>query len=232
MHGKIIGLAVVALVVGSVAILWASGVVSGPEAKVEHERKEPAGPPVGPTPAGHEQATLGGGCFWCTEAVFQRVKGVQSVISGYSGGSVMNPTYNQVCTGDTGHAEVIQVTFDPAVVSFAEILEVFWKTHDPTTLNRQGHDRGTQYRSVVFYRTDEQRRSAEEQKKKLDAAKVFDGPIVTEITRFTEFYPAEKNHQNFYLANPQNGYCRAIILPKLEKLEKVLKEIHKAPAAK
>jgi peptide-methionine (S)-S-oxide reductase len=175
-------------------------------------------------------ATVGGGCFWCTEAVFQRVNGVASVMSGYSGGSVKNPTYKQVCGGDTGHAEAIQVTFDPTVVSFGELLEVFWKTHDPTTLNRQGHDVGTQYRSVVFYHTDAQRRIAEEQKHKLDAARVFDGPIVTEITAFSEFYPAEKNHQNFYVDNPNNGYCRIVIVPKLAKLEQVLKEMHKSPA--
>jgi peptide-methionine (S)-S-oxide reductase len=232
MRGKIVWPVVALLIVGSVAILWASGVVSGPEPHVEPIRKGPAGPPSAPTPAGSEQATLGAGCFWCTEALFQKVKGVGSVISGYSGGSVKNPTYKQVCNGDTGHAEVIQVTFDPAVVSFAEILEVFWKTHDPTTLNSQGHDFGTQYRSVVLYHTDEQRRIAQEQKRKLDAAGVFDGPIVTEIVRFSEFYLAEKLHQNFYADNPTHGYCRAIILPKLEKLDKVLKAMHKSPAPK
>jgi peptide-methionine (S)-S-oxide reductase len=232
MLGKIVGLAAAALIAGSIAILWASGVMSGPAPQVEPGYAEPAGPPPAPAPVGHELATLGAGCFWCTEAVFQKLDGVGSVVSGYSGGSVKNPTYKQVCTGDTGHAEVIQLTFDPAVVSFAQILEVFWKTHDPTTLNHQGHDFGTQYRSVVFYHTEEQLHSAEEQKQKLGAANVFDGPIVTEITRFSEFYPAEKMHQNFYVANPQHGYCRAIIGPKLDKLDKVLKEMHNAPAPK
>lgn len=232
MRTRIVALTVAIVVVGAVAIAWASGIVSLPAPNLPHGRPTPAGKPVGPPAAGHQLATLGNGCFWCTEAVFQQVNGVQSVMSGYSGGSVKDPTYKAVCTGRTGHAEVIQITYDPAVVSFAEILEVFWKTHDPTTLNRQGADVGTQYRSAVFYHTDEQKQTAEQHKQKLDAAKVFDRPIVTEIVPFTAFYPAEAEHQNFFLDNPLHPYC-PVIHRKLEKLEKVLKEMHKLePGAK
>jgi peptide-methionine (S)-S-oxide reductase len=227
MSAKIVALTAAVLIVGAFTILWAGGFVSVPEPKLAHGRPTPARKAVGPPAAGHQQATLGGGCFWCTEAVFQQVNGVQSVVSGYSGGSVKDPTYEAVCTGKTGHAEVIQIAYDPAVVSFAEILEVFWKTHDPTTLNRQGADKGPQYRSVVFYHTDEQKQIAEQHKQKLDAARVFDRPIVTEIVPFTAFYAAEAKHQNFYLDNPRQPYCSVVIRPKLEKLEKVLKEMHK-----
>jgi peptide-methionine (S)-S-oxide reductase len=171
-----------------------------------------------------ETATFGSGCFWCTEAVFQRLKGVESVVSGYGGGSVENPTYEEVCSGDTGHAEAIQIKYDPSQIKYDEILEVFWKTHDPTTLNQQGNDYGTQYRSAVFYHNDEQRKLAEEYKKKLDAAKIWDRPIVTEITPFTNFYPAEKYHQNFYNNNPNQPYCSYIIRPKLKKLEEVFRD--------
>ena len=167
-----------------------------------------------------EAATFASGCFWCTEAVFQRLKGVKSVTSGYSGGKVENPTYEQVCTGQTGHAEVIQVTFDPAVIPFTDLLRVFWQTHDPTTLNRQGHDSGTQYRSAVFYHSDEQREQAEKYKKQLDAAKTFSGPIVTEITKFEKFYPAEKYHQDYFNQNPSQQYCAYVIRPKVEKFQK------------
>lgn len=170
---------------------------------------------------GLQVATFGNGCFWCTEAVFQQLDGVTKVESGYSGGQVKNPTYKQVCNGTTGHAEVIQITYDPAKISFEELLEVFWKTHDPTTLNRQGADVGTQYRSAVFYHTDEQRRLAEEYKKKLDASGAFPRPIVTEITQFSEFYKAEDYHQNYYNENGQQPYCQIVIRPKLEKFEKV-----------
>jgi peptide-methionine (S)-S-oxide reductase len=172
-------------------------------------------------PKGLETATFGSGCFWCTEAVFERLKGVHSVVSGYSGGSTKNPTYQQVCSGDTGHAEVVQVTFDPKVIGFPELLEVFWQTHDPTTRNRQGNDVGTQYRSAIFYHSDEQRRTAEEYKKKLDASEAFRAPIVTEIVPFKEFYPAEEYHQNFFARNPQQAYCNLVIPPKLDKLKKV-----------
>ncbi len=160
---------------------------------------EPADTPVAPPTAdGTEVATFGSGCFWCTEALFQRVKGVKSAVSGYSGGTTVNPTYEQVCTGDTGHAEVVQVTFDPKAVSYAELLEVFWRSHDPTTRNRQGNDVGSQYRSVVFYHSDRQRELAERYRQKIDEAGVFPRPVVTEIERFAAFYPAEADHQDFY----------------------------------
>jgi len=168
-----------------------------------------------------QKATFGSGCFWCTEAFFAELKGVKSAVSGYSGGKTENPSYKAVCTGLTGHAEVIQVTYDPAVISYPELLEVFWKTHDPTTLNRQGADVGTQYRSAIFYHTDEQREQAEHFKKKLDESGVFPRPIVTEITKFVKFYPAEEDHQEYYAENPDAGYCQVVIRPKLEKFRKV-----------
>ena len=171
-----------------------------------------------------QTATFGAGCFWCVEAIFQRLDGVRSVKSGYSGGTVKNPTYKEVCSGRTGHAEVIQLTYDPRVISFDELLEVFWKTHDPTTMNRQGNDVGTQYRSAVFYHNEEQRQKAEEYKKKLNEAKVYPSPIVTEVTPFTTFYPAEDYHQNYYNQNTGEGYCRYVIQPKLEKFEKVFRD--------
>jgi len=170
---------------------------------------------------GSQIATFGTGCFWCTEAVFQSLKGVYKVESGYSGGKVVNPTYKEVCNGNTGHAEVVQITYDPKVISFSKLMEVFFKTHDPTTLNRQGADVGTQYRSAVFYHNEEQRRFAEEIKEKLNKEKAYDSPIVTEITAFTKFYPAEDYHQDYYNLNGQsNGYCRMVIQPKLEKFKK------------
>ncbi len=165
-----------------------------------------------------EVATLGAGCFWCVEAVFQRLKGVQKVVSGYAGGHVDNPTYEQVCSGATDHAEVVQITFDPEQISFAELLEVFWRTHDPTTLNRQGADVGTQYRSVIFSHDDEQKRIAEKSKQATDASGLWQNPIVTEIATFTKFYPAESYHQNYYLDNPNQPYCRVVIDPKMRKL--------------
>lgn len=169
-----------------------------------------------------ETATLGGGCFWCTEAIFQMLKGVKSVKSGYAGGTKENPTYKEVCAGNTGHAEVIQVAFDPAVVSYEKILETFWEAHDPTTMNRQGADTGTQYRSIILYQDDRQRIAAE--KSKAEAQKDFSKPIVTEIAPLKAFYPAEDYHQNFYRSNPEQGYCRAVIRPKVEKFEKKLHE--------
>ena len=171
-----------------------------------------------------EVATLGNGCFWCTEAIFEKLKGVESAISGYSGGLTENPTYKEVCSGETGHAEVLQITYDPAIISFSELLEVFWKTHDPTTLNRQGNDVGTQYRSVVFYHNEEQKKLAEEYKQKLEEAKVFDDPIVTEITKFDKFYTAENYHQDYYEQNKSQPYCNFVITPKVEKFKKVFKE--------
>jgi methionine-S-sulfoxide reductase len=169
---------------------------------------------------GLEIATLGSGCFWCTEAFFLRLKGVESVVSGYSGGKVKNPTYREVCTGLTGHAEVVQVKFKPDVISYEEILEVFWNTHDPTTLNRQGNDEGPQYRSVVFYHNEQQKKIAEEYKNQLSKSGVFKNSIVTEITPFTVFYPAEDYHQNYFALNPNQGYCQYIIRPKVEKFNK------------
>lgn len=165
-------------------------------------------------------ATFGSGCFWCTEAIFENVAGVLKVESGYSGGKVKNPTYKEVCTGLTGHAEVVQLTFDPKKISYDQLLEIFWQTHDPTTLNRQGADVGTQYRSVVFYHDDEQKRKAEYYKKRLEEEKAFDKPIVTEIVPATEFYKAEDYHQNYYSLNSNAPYCTYVIRPKLEKFKK------------
>ncbi len=170
-----------------------------------------------------EIATFGTGCFWCTEAVFQQLKGVTSVVSGYSGGHVENPSYDEVTTGQTGHAEVCQIEFNPDIISFDELLEVFFNTHDPTTLNRQGNDFGPQYRSVIFYHNEVQREIAERIKNELEANRIFKKPIVTEITAFTKFYPAEDYHQNYFRNNPDQGYCRYVIAPKLDKFEKVFK---------
>jgi methionine-S-sulfoxide reductase len=172
-----------------------------------------------------ETITLGSGCFWCTEAMFQNLRGVKSAVSGYSGGKTLNPTYEQVCSGNTGHAEVVQVTFDPSVISLADVLRVFWRTHDPTTLNRQGHDVGTQYRSAVFYHNDEQREIAEQYKAQLDKSDAFGAPIVTEITKFEKFYPAENYHQKYYDLNPNQGYCQMVIRPKVEKFNKEFAEL-------
>jgi peptide-methionine (S)-S-oxide reductase len=167
-----------------------------------------------------EVATLGGGCFWCLEVVFEQLRGVQRVESGYSGGTAADPTYKQVCTGMTGHAEVVQVTFDPAVLSYREILEVFFATHDPTTLNRQGADVGTQYRSAIFYHSPEQRRVAEELIAELNAAGIWDRPIVTQVVPFEKFYRAEDYHQGYYRDNPEQGYCQVVINPKVAKFRK------------
>ena len=173
--------------------------------------------------SGLQVATFGNGCFWCTEAIFQRLNGVDKVVSGYSGGKVKNPTYKEVCSGLTGHAEVIQITYDPKKITFDELLEVFWKTHDPTTLNRQGADEGTQYRSAVFYHSEEQKNLTTEYRKKLDASGAFNNPIVTEITPFSEFYPAEDYHQNYFNLNGTAPYCSFVIQPKIEKFQKVFK---------
>src|SRR3982751_3952951 len=162
------------------------------------------------TSSGPQKATFGGGCFWCTEAIFLDLKGVSKVQSGYAGGTVKNPTYRQVCTGTTGHAEVIQITYDPALVSYEELLEVFWNTHDPTTLNKQGADEGTQYRPAVFYHNEEQKKIAEQYLKQLEASKVFKNPIVTEISPLINFYKAENYHQNYYDLNPDQGYCQYV----------------------
>ena len=171
-----------------------------------------------------EKATFGGGCFWCTEAIYERVEGVEKVVSGYAGGHVKNPAYKQVCDGTTGHAEVIQIDYDPNVVSYDELLEIFFKTHDPTTLNRQGADVGTQYRSVVFYHNDEQKKKAEYYKTELDKSGAWDKPIVTEISPLTNYYPAEDYHQDYFENNPDQSYCAFVIGPKVEKFEKVFKK--------
>jgi peptide-methionine (S)-S-oxide reductase len=170
--------------------------------------------------AGKEVATLGGGCFWCLEAVFDELKGVVDVVSGYAGGSHPDPSYQQVCTGTTGHAEVVQVTFDPQQISFREILEVFFSIHDPTTLNRQGADVGTQYRSAIFYHTPQQKVTAEQVIRELGAEKIWRNKIVTEVTPFTEFFPAEDYHQEYFARNPGQGYCQFVIAPKVAKFRK------------
>lgn len=169
---------------------------------------------------GKEKATLAGGCFWCTEAIFKELRGVEKVESGYSGGKVSNPTYEQVSSGATGHAETIQITFDPKVISFKELLEVFFVTHDPTTLNQQGADIGTQYRSAVFYHSKEQKRIAEEVIKEITEQKIYANPIVTKLEPFKVFYKAEEYHQNYYERNPDKGYCRVVIEPKVLKFRK------------
>lgn len=167
-----------------------------------------------------ETATLGAGCFWCVEAIFNSLKGVDSVVSGYAGGTVENPTYRQVCSGTTGHAEVIQIAFHPAVISFADLLYVFWRTHDPTTLNCQGGDVGTQYRSVIFYHSVEQKTIAEKSKQETDTCRLWPNPIVTEIVPISHFYLAEAYHQNYYQINPNQPYCQLAIHPKVEKFKK------------
>ena len=167
-----------------------------------------------------QAATFGNGCFWCTEAVFQRLNGIKSVKSGYSGGAVENPTYRAVCGGQTGHAEVIRVTFDAAIIGYEEILEVFWKTHDPTTLNRQGNDVGTQYRSVVFYHDEAQRKIATDYKQQLTEAQIWPDPIVTEISPLINFYPAEDYHDNYLNLHGHDPYCMVVVRPKVEKFKK------------
>jgi peptide-methionine (S)-S-oxide reductase len=171
-----------------------------------------------------ETITFGAGCFWCVEAVFQQIEGVVKVESGYSNGTTKNPSYREVCTGNTGHAEVVQVTFDPKKVSFDTILEIFWKTHDPTTLNRQGADEGTQYRSAVFYANEAQKQAAETWKKKLNDEHVFPNPIVTEITPLSNYSKAEDYHQDYYDLNGHNPYCQVVIKPKMDKLQKTFKD--------
>ena len=171
-----------------------------------------------------ETATFASGCFWCGEAIFENLAGVEKVTSGYSGGTVKNPSYREVVNGSTGHAEAFQVTYDPDITEYHELLEVFWSTHDPTTLNRQGADVGTQYRSVIFYHDENQKQLAEQYKKALDESGAFPNPIVTEIVPMTEFYPAEDYHQDYYALNLSQPYCRIVIAPKLEKFKKVFKD--------
>ncbi|HXF86300.1 MAG TPA: peptide-methionine (S)-S-oxide reductase MsrA [Anaerolineales bacterium] len=174
-----------------------------------------------------QTATLAGGCFWCLEAVFDEVKGVHSVESGYTGGHVANPTYRDVCTGMTGHAEAVQIRFDPNIVSYRDLLHVFFAIHDPTTLNRQGADVGTQYRSAIFYHDEEQKRIAEELIGELNAQKIWDKPIVTEVTKFDRFYVAEDYHQEYFVRNPYQPYCQAVIAPKVAKFRKHFLEMLK-----
>lgn len=167
-----------------------------------------------------EKAVLGGGCFWCLDAVFREVKGVTEVVSGYAGGARPNPTYEQICTGATGHAEVVQLSFDNSVISFRDLLGIFFAIHDPTTLNRQGNDRGTQYRSVIFCQDEAQEAVAQEAIKALTAAQVFSAPVVTELSKAALFYPAEDYHQNFFVRNPGQGYCQMVVAPKVAKFRK------------
>ena len=217
MRSVFLWLGLVVLVLGAFGFVFMGGKpVAKPEQSTAPEpvvRPATAIAPAEPE-SGLATATFGNGCFWCTEAVFQQLKGVRSVASGYTGGSVKNPTYYQVCERTTGHAEALQITYDPKVISFDELLEVFWKTHDPTTLNRQGNDVGTQYRSAIFYHTDEQKRLAEHYKQKLDAAGLFPGPIVTEIVPFTEFFKAEDYHQNYYAPELESA-----VLPRRHQAE-------------
>lgn len=168
-----------------------------------------------------DTATLGAGCFWCVEAVFQNLEGVEKVVSGYSGGAIKNPTYREVCSGLTGHAEVCQIVFDPSKLTYDELLEVFWKTHDPTTLNRQGNDMGTQYRSVIYYHNEQQKAIAEKYKAALNNEKAFENPVVTEISPAAAFYPAEDYHQNYFNLNGEEPYCKFVVGPKVEKFKKV-----------
>jgi peptide-methionine (S)-S-oxide reductase len=171
-----------------------------------------------------EKATFGAGCFWCVEAIYSRVNGVIKVEPGYSGGKFPDPNYKEVCTGTTGHAEVCQITFDTLIISFLDLLEVFWKSHDPTTLNRQGNDFGTQYRSVIFFHNEKQKKEAEAMKSRLDNEKIWDNPIVTEIVKIEKFYVAEDYHFNYYKNNPNQPYCNLVITPKIKKFEATFKE--------
>jgi peptide-methionine (S)-S-oxide reductase len=178
-----------------------------------------------------EVATLAGGCFWCLEAVFDQLRGVEDVVSGYSGGTVPHPTYKQVCTGTTGHAEAVQITFDPSVITFRDLLDVFFTIHDPTTPNRQGDDVGTQYRSAIFYHTPEQQATAEQVIAELTAARVWDAAIVTEVTPFQAFYPAEDYHQEYFARNPDQEYCRLVVAPKVAKFrQQHLARLKESPA--
>jgi peptide-methionine (S)-S-oxide reductase len=185
---------------------------AGPDGTGRRHKMEAKTPP-----AGKEIATLAGGCFWCTEAIFRELKGVESVEPGYAGGTVANPSYEQVCTGETGHAESIQIVFDPKVISFHDLLRIFFTTHDPTTLNQQGNDYGTQYRSAVFYHSEAQKATAVKTMHEIEEAHIWPNKLVTEVTKFTNFYPAEDYHQNYFARNPNQGYCRIIIAPKVAK---------------
>lgn len=195
---------------------FAADFARGQEAEAKPKDERPSKPKL-------EEATFGGGCFWCTEAFFERLPGVKSVVSGYSGGSVPNPTYQMVSTGLTGHAEVIQITFDPAVIPFATLLDYFWAAHDPTTPNAQGPDHGTQYRSIILYHSEAQKEAAEKAKHALNACRVHKSPVVTQIEPFQAFYPAEGYHQDFARSNPGHPYVQTYIVPKMHKLKKIMK---------
>ena len=212
------GLPAVLRLLGLAALMFASAVAFGQKkSKASNMDKQ----------SGLETATFGSGCFWCTEAIFLNVEGVAEVVSGYTGGKVKNPTYKEVCSGLTGHAEVVQLKYDPALISYDQLLEIFWQTHDPTTLNQQGADVGTQYRSVIYYHNEEQRKRAEFYKTRLGDEGAFDKPIVTEISAATTFYPAEDYHQNYYALNRNAPYCTYVIRPKLEKFKKAFQEVLK-----
>ncbi len=208
--------------VSAIFFMSACGQNNQPAVKNMETKKESVKPATG-SGADIDTVTLGAGCFWCVEAVFQRLEGVLTVESGYSGGSIKNPSYREVCSGTTGHAEVARITYDKSKLKFDELLEVFWKTHDPTTLNYQGNDHGTQYRSVIFYHNEEQKNLAEKYKKEINASGAYPNPIVTEISPAKEFYKAEDYHQNYYNQNGSEGYCQYVIQPKVEKFEKIFK---------
>lgn len=174
-----------------------------------------------------ETAILGGGCFWCVEAVLVSINGVLSVQSGYAGGKTENPTYKEVCSGLTGHAEVVEVVFDPALISYAQLLQIFFTLHDPTTLNRQGNDRGTQYRSVIFWTSEEQRETAEAVRKEIEQSGLWNAPLVTQIEPLTKFWPAEAEHDDYFRRNPDNGYCQVVVAPKVVKMRKVFADFQK-----
>jgi peptide-methionine (S)-S-oxide reductase len=207
----------------SIAVTWFTAIFfSACSQPAAHEPKTTSMEKT--TEGNMETATFGSGCFWCVEAVFQRLEGVIKVESGYSGGQIKNPTYREVCSGLTGHAEVIQITYDKSKIQYKDLLEVFWKTHDPTTLNRQGNDSGTQYRSVIFYHNNEQKELAEKYKAELNKSGAWEDPVITEISPYTAFYKAEDYHQNYFNQNGSEPYCRFVIQPKVEKFEKVFKD--------
>jgi len=218
---------------GSPAIIGEPDAVTVGSGKIQGNqplKERPNMPDTEALPAGGEVATLAGGCFWCLEAVYDELKGVESVESGYMNGHILNPTYQEICYGNTGHAEAVRISFDPEVISFRELLEVFFTIHDPTTLNRQGNDVGTQYRSAIFYQSPEQEAVAREIIRQLEEERVFDRPIVTEVTAARHFYVAEAYHQEFYARNPEQGYCQFIVAPKLAKFRKVFAEKWKGGA--
>jgi peptide-methionine (S)-S-oxide reductase len=220
----------VSALVGLVVLAWATGLLGTPRQAEEVKRHTVA--PLTPPPPGSQTATFAEGCFWSNQAMFKQLRGVSAVVVGYSGGETKNPSYEQVCNGTTGHAESVQITFDPKMISFTELLDVFWHTHDPTTLNRQGHDVGTQYRSAIFFHNAEQKEAALESKSKLEKGGAFPDPIVTEIVPYSEFYAAEDYHQDYYVNHPREPYCVFVIQPKLEKFGETFKGILRAAPSK